>query len=227
MTLRALDRDLWCLDADLRVGAGFHLPIRMTVIRLADGGLWLHSPVALDDAAAAAIEALGEVRHIVAPSLYHYLFAAAACARWPAATLHAPASLAGKRPDLAHARPLADDARWPELAIVAIDGAPKIDEHVFVHRPSGTLIVTDLLFNVHATPGPLSGLILRMVGAWRRLAMSRTWRLMVRDRAAAAASAARLLQLEFRRLVPAHGEVVAGADTHARVGAALRWMLGR
>jgi len=82
MTLRALARDLWCLDADLRVQAGFHLPIRMTVIRLADGGLWLHSPVAIDEATAAAIDALGPVRHIVAPNLLHHLFAGAAAERW-------------------------------------------------------------------------------------------------------------------------------------------------
>jgi hypothetical protein len=226
MTLCTLDRDLWCLDADLRVAAGFHLPIRMTIIRLADGGLWLHSPIAIDDATATAIEQLGPVRHIVAPNLLHHLFAAAAIERWPAATLHAPASLGVKRPDLKSGRPLAEDARWSELAIVAIAGAPKIDEHVFVHHPSGTLIVTDLLFNVHEVPGLLSALILRMVGAWKRLAQSKIWRSAVKDRAAAGASVRRVLALEFGRLVPAHGVVIAGPDTHERVGAALRWMLG-
>ncbi len=226
MTLRALDRDLWCLDADLRVQAGFHLPIRMTVIRLADGGLWLHSPIAIDETTAAAIDALGPVRHIVAPSLLHHLFAGAACERWPAATLHAPASLAVKRPELKIGQPLAEDARWSALTIIAVAGAPKIDEHVFVHHPSGTLIVTDLLFNVHEVPGLMSPLILRMVGAWKRLAQSRIWRSTVKDRAAASASARRLMALDFSRLVPAHGVVIAGADTHERVGAALQWMLG-
>lgn len=225
MTLRALDRDLWCLDADLRIQAGFHLPVRMTVIRLADGGLWLHSPLAIDDATAAELDALGPVRHIVAPSLLHHLFAGAAHQRWPAAQVHAPAGLTAKQPALKIDRPLAADARWPELAIVAIAGAPKIAEHVFVHRPSGTLIVTDLLFNVDAAPGLLSPLILRMVGAWKRLAQSKIWRSMVKDRAAARASAEQVMALEFRRLVPAHGLVVEGPDTHARVGEALRWML--
>lgn len=226
MTLRALDRDLWCLDADLRVQAGFHLPVRMTVIRLADGGLWLHSPIAIDDATAAELDALGPVRHIVAPSLLHHLFAGAAHERWPAAQLHAPASLGVKRPALTIGRPLAEDGRWPEITIMAIAGAPKIDEHVFLHRPSGTLIVTDLLFNVHEVPGLLSPLILRLVGAWKRLAQSRIWRSMVKDRAAASASAGRVMAQEFHRLVPAHGRILEGADTRERVGAALRWMLG-
>jgi hypothetical protein len=226
MPLRALDRDLWCLDADLRVMAGFHLPIRMTVIRLADGGLWLHSPIAIDAATAAAIDELGPVRHIVAPSLLHHLFAGAAAERWPDATVHAPAGLAVKQPSLKISRPLAEDTRWPGLTIIAIAGAAKIDEHVFVHRASGTLIVTDLLFNVHEVPGLLSPLILRMVGAWKRLAQSRIWRSSVKDRAAAAASVKRLLALEFSRLVPAHGVIIAGPDTHERVAAALQWMHG-
>jgi hypothetical protein len=223
--LRELDRDLWCLDADLRIHAGFHLPIRMTIVRLADGGLWLHSPVAIDDATAAAIDALGPVRHIVAPSLLHHLFAEPACRRWPEAELHAPASLASKRPNLEIDRPLAEDSRWPDIAIVRIAGAPRIDEHVFVHRPSGTAIVTDLVFNLHEVAGAMSPLILRMVGAWRKLAQSRIWRAGTKDRAAAKASCERLLALEFDRLVPAHGELVEGADTRARLRAALHWML--
>ena len=82
------------------------------------------------------------------------------------------------------------------------------------------------LLNVHAVPGLMSPWILRMVGAWKRLAQSRIWRSMVKDRAAASASARRVMDLEFRRLVPAHGEVIDGADTRERVGLALRWMLG-
>lgn len=232
--LRTIAPDLWCLDADLRLSAGFHLPIRMTVIRLASGGLWLHSPIAIDDTSAAAIEALGPVEHIVAPSLMHHLFARPACERWPSAKLHAPASLAAKRdrsrralpaPQLRIDQALAEDARWSELAIVALEGAPKLDEFVFVHRPSGTLIVTDLVFNVHEVEGLMSPLILRMVGAWKRLAQSRIWRTAVKDRAAIKASAERVTKLEFHRLVPAHGDVVEGPDTHERVHAALHWML--
>lgn len=224
--LRPLAPNLWCVDASLRVEAGFHLPVRTTVIRRDDGSVWLHSPIALDDATAAAIAELGPVRDIVAPSLMHHLFVAPAMQRWRGARLHAPASLARKRPDLSIDVPLAEDARWADIAIVAIEGAPKLDEFVFVHRPTRTLIVTDLVFNIHATQGWMSPLILRMVGAWRRLAQSRIWRISVEDRAAFRASGERLLGHPFERLVPAHGEVLDGPQTHERVRAALHWMLG-
>ena len=55
----------------------FSLPFttRMTVIRLPDGGLWLHSPTPLDDGLRAEIDALGPVAHIVAPNRIHYWWA--------------------------------------------------------------------------------------------------------------------------------------------------------
>jgi hypothetical protein len=50
----------------------------MTVVRLADGGLFIHSPVSLDGALRAAVDALGPVTAIVAPrgELEQVLFAA-------------------------------------------------------------------------------------------------------------------------------------------------------
>ena len=55
----------------------FALPFttRMTVIRLPEGGLWVHSPTPLDDALKAEIDALGPVAHIVAPNRIHYWWA--------------------------------------------------------------------------------------------------------------------------------------------------------
>ena len=226
MALRNLAPGLWCVESSLRVGAGFHLPVRATVIRREGGALWLHSPIALDDATAAEIDAIGPVRDVVAPSLLHHLFARAALDRWPGARLHAPTSLGKKRPDLSIDVPLAEDSRWADITIVAIEGAPSFDEFVFVHRPSRTLILTDLVFNMHAPVGWMTPLVLRMVGAFRRLAQSRAWRLAVRDRAAFRASGERVMAHSIERLVPAHGDIVDGPETHDRLRAALHWMLG-
>ena len=58
--------DLWV------VARPFRLPVvraevgtRMTIVRLADGGLFLHSPIQLDQGLQLAIDRLGEVRAIV------------------------------------------------------------------------------------------------------------------------------------------------------------------
>jgi hypothetical protein len=224
--LRQLDDDLWSYDSSVRI-PGAELPARMTVVRLHDGepSLWLHSPLALDDAAFEALAALGEVGHIVAPNCFHHLFVGPALERFPNAKLHAPAGLRSKRPDLridADLRPGAEP--WPAFEIVEIAGVPALSEFVFLHRPSATLILTDLAFNIHEAKGLLTPLVLRMVGAWRRFMQSKLWRRYTKDRAAAAAAVNAVLELEFRRIIPAHGEVIEADDAREQLAAALAWM---
>jgi hypothetical protein len=56
--------------------AGIRLPLpfttRTTVIRLADGDLFLHSPIAFEPGLAGALAAMGKVRHLVSPNQFHY-----------------------------------------------------------------------------------------------------------------------------------------------------------
>lgn len=146
--LQNLAPDLWILDHPQRLPGGLRMSTRMTIVRLPGGDLWLHSAVPLSDADAAAIDALGPVRHIVAPNLLHHLYLAPARARWPAARVWAPPGLRDKRPDLAIDAHLTGDAptAWAgAIAALPIDGAPAIAETVFIHRPSATLIVGDLV----------------------------------------------------------------------------------
>lgn len=205
---------------------GFRLPTRMTVLPLSDGALALVSPVPIDDERAAALSDLGEVRYLVAPNLLHHLYLASACERYPRAKVLASGALRRKRPDLrvdlALEDPLPEDF---ERAVVSvrIDGAPAVDEYVFFHRASRTLVATDLVFDVRAPRGLVAHLVLYAVGCHGELAQSRMWRFFVRDRRAAEASVERILGLPFERLVVAHGEGV-DEDAHARLATALSWM---
>ena len=45
---------------------------RMTVVQLASGDLFLHSPIAFDAALAKRLQSLGRVRHLVSPNRGHY-----------------------------------------------------------------------------------------------------------------------------------------------------------
>jgi hypothetical protein len=222
--LRQLDDDLWCCDSSVRIPGGVPMPVRMTIARLADG-LWLHSPVALDEALAQSIAKLGPVAHLVAPNCLHHLNMGPAIERFPNAKVHAPRGLRAKRPDLridADLQPGRE--RWPEFEVIEITGAPELDEFVFIHRPSATLIVTDLVFNIHETNSLMLRLILRMVGAWRRLGQSRIWRRYTKDRRAAAAAVDTLLEHEIRRVIPAHGDVLEADDAREQLAGALTWM---
>jgi hypothetical protein len=223
--LEQLDDDLWCANTFQPI-PGAVLPARMFVVRLADG-LWIHSPIKLDDALAAEIEALGPVRHLVAPNCFHHLHMGPASERWPQARVHAPPALRAKRPELRIDVDLRDgDHPWGDaFEQVEIAGAPALDEFVFLHKPSKTLIVCDLVFNVHESPSFMTKLILRMVGVWQRLAQSKLWRSPTKDRGAAARSCARVLELEFTRVLVSHGRTAEGPEVRQHLREGLAWML--
>lgn len=93
-------QDLWIVDHPQRMPGGWRMDTRMSVLRLPDGALWLHSVVPIDDALAAQLDALGPVRHLVAPNLLHHLYLGPAQQRWPEAHTWAPPGLSDKRPEL-------------------------------------------------------------------------------------------------------------------------------
>jgi hypothetical protein len=197
----------------MRFPGGVHLPSRMTIIRLPSGDLLLHSPVPIDDALAAELAQLGPVAHVVAPSLFHHLFVQKALDRYPHALLTAAPGLAEKRAELPVADVLADDPppAWEGVIDQAlIRGAPRLNEVAMLHRPTGTLIVSDLVFNVRNPQSWSTALALRMMGTHGRLRQSRAWHLYTKDRAEVRSSVEKLLSWEFDRVLPGHGDPFEG-----------------
>jgi hypothetical protein len=219
--VESIAHEVWGWRGEIGMPAGVRFPLRMTGIRLPDGAMWLHSPVALDDVAAAEIDRLGPVRHIVAPSKLHSAHAAAALARWPEARLYGAVGLRDVHPELRIDEELGSEAPagWGGvLEVFPVEGAPAVNEVVFLHLPSRTLLVTDLAFNVAEPANLQTAALLWIVGSGRRFRSSRLlrWRF-TEDRAALSRSVRRLLEQDFDRVVPCHGEIVT-----AQAGAALR-----
>jgi hypothetical protein len=205
---------------------GMRLDATMAVLRLGDGKLLLYSPVAMTPARRAAVEALGSVAHLYAPSLYHHLFVGEWAAAFPSARLHAPAALAKKRRDLRIDRA---HGAAPEPAFAGlVDELPiegfRLQESVLVYRPARTLLVADLVHNIGRPQHAWTKLYTRAMGFYDRVALSRMIRwLSFSDRAAARRSLDRLLALPFERLVVGHG---APLDAGAReaIAEAFRWL---
>lgn len=227
MTLTPLAPDLWHAEDQLRMPGGLAFPIRMVVARLPDGTLWLHSPIPVDDDLAASIDALGPVGVIVAPNAMHSLYLADAAARWPDARVWGAPKLADTKPDLPIVHRLEGTPPWHDtLRPLHIDGAPIVDEHVFLHVPSGTLICTDLIFHMQQVANWRTKALLWIVGAWRRATASRSWILFTRDKGAVSASLQRLLVLPVTRVVMAHGAVIED-DAQQRLADAVGWLVRR
>ena len=218
----------FAFDFNQTLPGRFHFPARMTALPLPDGGVALVSPIPIDDGLAAELAALGEVRFLIAPNLLHHLYLGDAIRRYPAAAVLAPSGLRAKRPDLRIDGTLdvLPHALTGVIDIAAIEGVPSMSEHLLFHRSSRTLVVTDLVFNVAAPRGLMANLVLGLVGCRARLAQSRTWRFLVKDRRAAAASAERVLEFPFETLIMAHGDIVS-TEARGRLAGALSPMLGR
>jgi hypothetical protein len=220
--LRMLAPDLWHVERHER--SGLHLRMAMTVVRRAGGALWLHSPIAIDDALADKLTALGEVRDIVAPNRHHHRFAAAAKQRYQQARLWAAPGLPSKRKAIPFDVVLSEPSPWSELESVFLSGAPLWNEHVFFHVASRTLICTDLLFNIRDEPSAVTRVFYRWLGVWQRFGTNRVWRWMAKDRVELGASFDRVLAWDVRRVVMAHGDPIdiAGSAELASALLALR-----
>jgi hypothetical protein len=189
----------------------FDYSARMTVVRLSDGGLFLHSPIRLDGGLRAELDAVGEVRAIVAPNKFHHLFAGDCRSAYPKAKLYAAPGLPEKRKDIKFDGLLADEPRveWRgELEQRIIRGMPMLNEVAFFHPASRTLILTDLVFNMPRGRSWGLPVVSQILGLGGGFGPSRLGRWLIRDRQAARASLGTMLRWDFDRLILAHGDIV-------------------
>jgi len=207
---------------------GFPYATRMAVARLADGAAWVWSPVALTEELAAAVEAIGPVAHIVSPNKIHHLFMGEWATRWPEARLYAPPGLARKRTDLRFHAELGDepDPAWAaEIDQAVFRGSFFMEEVVFLHRPSRTAIVGDLVQrHPEAAMTGWKGLVMRLDGLVGEAGSTpREWRASFLHRGPARAARDKVLGWNAERLIVAHG-TCARTQATAILAEALRWV---
>jgi hypothetical protein len=215
--LRPLAQDLWVLERPQRF-YGLEVGTRMSVIRLAEGSLLLHSPVEIDAALRRELDAVGRVRFAVAPNRVHHLYAGRVAEAYPEARLWVAPGLERKRPDLVFDAVLGDEApaEWKgQLDQVFFRGRPYENEVVFLHRASRTLILCDLAFNFGPRTAAPTRLLMRLLRSYGRFGPSKLDPLLIRDRRAARQSLERILGWDFDRVVVAHGDVLESGGREA------------
>ncbi|MCJ2046423.1 DUF4336 domain-containing protein [Methylobacterium sp. J-078] len=232
-TPKPVAKGVWIVDAAPVHAGGLELPIRMTVLRLAGGELLLHSPVPHDPGLQRALEGLGRIGHLVAPSIGHWMFLAGWQAACPNAITWAVPGLEDRRPvrragiridgELGDRPPRA----WGGAIDTVLVAGPVFREVCLFHRPSGTLVLTDLVVNLEADLLPLGPRALaRLLGIvapdgraplYLRLLLSLS-------RAEAARAAQRLIDFAPDRVLFAHGQWFA-RDATNKLRRALAWLL--
>ena len=234
--LKQVAEDIWIVDGPIiRFGPW---PIRspfttrMTVIRLSDGTLWLHSPVELDDALADAVTALGKVRFLIAPNSLHYWWVGDWKERFPDAQLYAVDRLRthAKRPlPEFHGLTSIAPAEWSGQIDQLLVEDGWFAEAVFFHRASRTLILADLIenFELPRVRNWAYRLLLRLGGvADPDGSMPRDMRFMFRrHRADLKAAVERMIGWNPENVILAHGRWYPESGA-AELRRAFRWLLG-
>jgi hypothetical protein len=157
-TLKPVDENVWIVDGPIvhmqAYGTNIPFPTRMTIIRLANGDLFIHSPTHLTDTLKADIDALGVVRHLISPNKIHY----ASIGQWsdvyPNAVKWASPGVRERAKtmgfNITFDRDLAEEPDWAwadEIDQVIVHGSRFMEEVIFFHKPSCTLILADLIEN--------------------------------------------------------------------------------
>lgn len=229
--LRPFGPDIWTAEGPAVTAAlGFRYATRMVVIRLADGGVFLWSPVALTDALKAEIDAIGPVRFLIAPNSLHHVFIGDWQRACPQAQVHAAPGLGAKRPDLRLDGTLGDAPApgWAgQIDQVPVPGNAITTEVVFFHRASRTAIFTDLIQQF--PPGWFAGwrgLVARLDGmVGPEPAVPRKFRVAFTGRADARAAVRRILDWPVDRVLMAHGAPVE-TDGGLFLRRAFGWLTG-
>jgi hypothetical protein len=201
---------IWVTERPVWYG-GVRLRSKTTVVRLSDGALWVHSPCPPTDSVCAALDALGEVRWIVVPNRFHHLQSPATAARYPNARVVGPKSAQLRNPQLRLAMGTDDPAyvrSAPDLTSIQLSGVPFLDETVFFHPASGSLIAADLLISACARDHWTWRIAARIWGRYERIRTPPDVRMHTRASTVVAESLARMRALPIQRILVAHADPV-------------------
>ncbi|MGY3037038.1 short-subunit dehydrogenase [Bradyrhizobium sp. USDA 4354] len=226
--------DIWTVDDQPIIAAGLQLPVRMTVIRLSNGDLVLHSPVRYSPDLRQELERrLGPIRYLLAPNVAHWMFLPGWQRELPQAATFAARGLAARKQVRAAGlridRELGDTTpkEWTvDLETVSVN-APMFSEVELFDKRSRTLVLTDLVQNLEAHRLSASNAAAaNLLGITKPDGKAPVYlRLLLRlGGRSAQAAAERLVKLAPERVIFAHGDWFETQGT-ARLRRSLRWLL--
>jgi hypothetical protein len=232
--LKPVAPDIWIVDSGPFHALGLSIPIRMTVVKLQSGEIWLHSPTRYLQSLHRQIERLGRIGHLIAPSTAHWAFIEEWQQQCPNAVSWAAPGLTGRRPVRkasvrfnAELQDCAPESWNADLDQLIIRGGLGVSETAFLHKPSRTLILTDLVENLEGEKlSPFPRALMHLVGATAPNGKAPVYYRMVlnMNRKEAAAAARRLIQWAPERVIFAHGRWYDG-DGVGQLRRSLDWLV--
>lgn len=225
-TITTLSAPFWRFGA-IKVGG------RGTIVRLQSGALAVFSPIALTDEVKAKVAQMGEVKYITALDIEHHIYLGPWHAAYPQAKVIGPEGLPEKRTKqknedvpfsvvfTANKQVTVDPEFDSEFDYEYVSAHPN-KELVFNHKPTGTLIQADVIFNYPANEqfsktgvSPVSGILTKLFGSLTNTYGKGQQRFIWhgtsnanKDRAGFNRSVARINEWNFDRMIPCHGDTI-------------------
>jgi hypothetical protein len=231
--LKPVAEGVWIVDSGPLHVLGLALPIRMTVLRLSNGDLWLHSPTRFTSGLRGQLEREGRIAHLIAPDIAHWSFLRDWQANCPGVLTWAAPGLRERRPvrkagvRIDHVLSDTPPPEWTgEVEQVRIHGLG-FDEVDFLHRRSGTLILTDLVQNLETDHMSTAGrMFARLSGVAAPHGGTPVYlRLVLRaNKAEATRAATRLVEWQPKRVIFSHGRWFERSGTQA-LRRSLGWLV--
>ncbi len=229
--LQAFAKDVWIIDGPPVRDFGVLFTTRMIVVKLSDGSLWVDSPVPLPFETLEQIADLRNVRYLVAATPRHLWRLDEWHTLFPRAQLWVPRrSVLTLESGQLPLTGVLDDAPYhgwaDDLDQLAFMGNPLVEEVLFFHKESHTVILDDLIqINPIVKGKPLRNALVKMGGiAYPHGGVPLDIRLSFINRKAARRSLGKLLLWDFDKLIIAHGDCIE-KDAKPFVEQAFWWLL--
>ncbi|BAY86390.1 hypothetical protein NIES267_58970 [Calothrix parasitica NIES-267] len=215
--LKKVDTNIWVTEQKLKYW-GLEVGTRMTIIRLENGELVVISPIKVDSKTINQINEIGKVSIIIAPNLYHHLSISDFKYIYPDAKIFAAPGLDSKRQDIDFdkiinqgkigAKDELEYFLFEGFKILDLKGASPLNEIVFFHQKSQTLILTDTAFHFDETFPFTTQLTMRVIGGYKKLEPSILEKLAIREKQKVKNSIQTVLKWNFERVIVAHGSIL-------------------
>ena len=229
--LQSFAKNLLIVDGPPVRDMGLAFTTRMAVVRLSDGSLWVNSPVSVPFDTLKSITELGPVRYLLAATPRHVWRLAAWHTLFPEAELWAPrrTPFTLKKGHLPFTGILGNEPpqAWSnDFDQLAFKGNPLIEEVLFFHKQSRTVILDDLIQIHPMVKGkPFRNALFKLEGvASPNGGVPLDIRLSFTNRNLARQSLEKLLSWDFSKLIIAHG-VCIEKDAKPFVERAFLWLV--
>jgi hypothetical protein len=209
--IQQLSENLWRVEGAL---PRFSMRRVMSVVRLHDGRLLIHSAIAMEEASMKRLEAWGEPAILLIPHVRHRMDARRYKQRYPSLRVYAPPAVMSKaREVVAVDGTLADASLDESTSLPLLDGTGESEVALTVHSSDGTsIVVTEVIFDLEPPKSALGRAAIKLAGFGHGPRVTPVVKFeMVKDKPALAAHFERLANIpDLVRLIVGHSRMSEG-----------------